>query len=112
MNNPKNNLKKGIVEFTIFEEGDHYVAVCLTFDIVLEGKDYSKIKNDIVNSARLHLKTVKELGLSEELLNRPAPKEYWAKRGKLLINKNDNKPAERTYYERATYNPKGVLANC
>ena len=78
--NISNTKQQGLVEFTVFEENGHYVAVCLTFDIALEGDDPSVLKEEIVKAAQLHLQTVAELGLPDELLNRHAPKEFWDKR--------------------------------
>ena len=109
----KNTKKEGIVEFTLFEEGGHYVAVCLTFDIVLEGDDPTVLKMEIVKAAQLHMETVKELDMSDDLLNRSAPKEYWEKRGGLLplTKKQDfSLPAN---YEATTYSSKhGLLTAC
>jgi hypothetical protein len=106
----KNSKKQGIVEFTLFKEDDHYVAVCLTFDIVLEGDDPSVLKQEIVRAAQLHLQTVSEMGLSEELLNRPAPKEYWDKRGGLI---ETNTAPMQGSYETSTYTQKeGLFVTC
>ncbi len=109
----KNNKKSGLVEFTLFEENGHYVAVCLTFDIVLEGDDPIVLKEEIVKAAQLHLQTVSELNLSDDLLNRPAPKEYWEKRGGLLPLTKKQKPSLSANYEVTTYTDKhGLLTVC
>ena len=97
----KNTKDKGIVEFVMFEEHGRYVAACLTFDIVLEGDDATTLKEQIIAAARLHLDTVEKLNLPETLLNRPAPKEYWDKRGQLLDL--DNRKALRQTFHTGTY---------
>ncbi len=76
----RNTAEKGLVEFTIFKEDDRYVGVCLTFDIVVEGDDFEKVRRDIIDAARVHIETVRSKNLSENLLNRPAPKELWDKK--------------------------------
>lgn len=75
----KNNKNEGIVEFLIYPEEDKYVGACLTFDIIEEDKDYNTLKKSLEEAAILHIKTVKNKNLSEALLNRSAPKEYWDK---------------------------------
>ena len=36
---PKNTKKEGTVEIFVYKEGNVFVGVCLTFDIVEEGKN-------------------------------------------------------------------------
>ena len=75
----RNTKNKGIMEFLVYKEGDGYVAVCLTFDIVEEGSDPVALMASIKEAAELHLETVINQNLSEKLLNRYAPEEYWQK---------------------------------
>lgn len=74
----KNTKKKGFYEFFVFpKKRGHYVGICLTLNIVDEGEDPQKIMKDIISAAIGHIKIVINKNLSDELLNRPAPKEYW-----------------------------------
>lgn len=74
---PKNTKKEGCVEFLYFKEKNTYVGVCLTFDIIEEGKSLSKLKESLEEAAKLHLKVVIKKDLSNDLLNRYAPQKYW-----------------------------------
>ncbi|TSC79063.1 MAG: hypothetical protein G01um101429_570 [Parcubacteria group bacterium Gr01-1014_29] len=74
---PKNTKNKGTIEFFVYPEKDKYVGVCLTFDIIEEGKDPQQLMGSLVEAARLHLKVVRNKNLSDDLLNRYAPIEYW-----------------------------------
>lgn len=76
---PKNTKKQGFIEFFVYPEKKQFVGICLTFDIVLEGKNPSKIMQGLQDAASLHIKTVKKNNLSDDLLNRYAPDEYWKK---------------------------------
>lgn len=76
---PKNTKEKGIIEFLVYKEGDSFVGVCLTFDIVEEGKNSTELMRSIKEAAELHLETVIRENLTDELLNRYAPEEYWIK---------------------------------
>ena len=67
------------MEFLVYKEGDSYVGVCLTFDIVEEGSNPVAVMRSINEAARLHLEAVVKNDLPEELLNRYAPEEYWEK---------------------------------
>ena len=75
----KNTKKRGLMEFFGYSEGDKFVGVCLTFDIIEEGKDPIKVMKSVEEAAILHLKTVCKKNLSDDLLNRYAPQEYWDK---------------------------------
>lgn len=74
---PWNTKARGLVEFLIFREGIQYVGVCLTFNIVVEDQDLEKVKKSIEDAAKLHLRVVQKKKLSDDLLNRHAPTEYW-----------------------------------
>ena len=75
----KNTKEKGLMEFLVYSEGDKFVGVCLTFDIVEEGSDPVKLMESIKEAAQLHLEVVWKENMSDELLNRFAPEEYWDK---------------------------------
>lgn len=76
---PKNTKGKGLVEFLVYKERGKFIGVCLTFDIVEEGSNPKEVMSSIIKAATLHLKTVVSKNLSDELLNRYAPGEYWEK---------------------------------
>ncbi|TSC78648.1 MAG: hypothetical protein G01um101429_716 [Parcubacteria group bacterium Gr01-1014_29] len=75
----KNTKNKGTIEFFVYPEKGKYIGVCLTFDIVEEGKDPQQLMGSLLEAARLHLKVVRDKNLSGNLLNRYAPVEYWKK---------------------------------
>lgn len=76
---PRNTKKSGYIELFAYQEGDRFIGVCLTFDIVEEGKNIEKIMKSLNEAALLHLKVVQKKNLSDDLLNRYAPEEYWSK---------------------------------
>ena len=104
---PQNNKNEGVVEFTIFEENGSYVGVCLTLDIVVEGDNYEIVRNEVIDAARVHIETVRSKNLSEELLNRPAPAEYWEKRNKEGDHLVEMGNEKRSYSQKIN---KGLLA--
>jgi predicted RNase H-like HicB family nuclease len=74
-----NTKKSGRVEFVVYYDftDKHFVGVCLTFNIVMEGEDGAVLEQELRKAAELHIETVKAQKLSDDLLNRPAPKKYW-----------------------------------
>lgn len=76
---PYNTKAKGVIESLVYKEGDVYVGVCLTFGIVEEGNDPVKLMQSIKEASLLHLRTVVARKMSDDLLNRYAPDEYWQK---------------------------------
>jgi len=77
MNRGYNTKKQGTVEYLVFKEGNTFVGVCLTFDLVREGKDPDALLEELRESARDHINTVILKDMPEALLNRHAPAEYW-----------------------------------
>lgn len=75
----ENTKARGTTEFLVYSEGDKFVGVCLTFDIVEEGNDPVTLMKSIKEAAELHLETVIKQNLPDTLLNRHAPAEYWEK---------------------------------
>ncbi len=73
----KNTKEKGTIEYLVYPDGDQFVGVCLTFDIVEEGKDPTQLMESIKEAAKLHLEIVQREDMSDDLLNRFAPEEYW-----------------------------------
>lgn len=102
----RNTNEKGLIEFTIFEESGGYVGVCLTFDIVVEGNDYEQVRKELLEAAQLHLETVYKHELPEDLLNRPAPQEYWDRREQ---NLQSARKLHTTGSERHSYSKDRVL---
>lgn len=110
---PKNTKNKGLIEFFIYKEKDIFVGVCLTFDIIEEGKDPKKLMDSLHEAALLHIKTVINKNLSEDLLNRYAPTIYWKKYfdhldelGKAKLQKQK---LENTIQQSCVYNEKIIL---
>lgn len=68
-----------MVEILVYKEKDIFVGVCLTFDIVEEGTDALSVLKSIKEATELHLNTVIKNNMSDDLLNRYAPTEYWEK---------------------------------
>ena len=75
----KNTKKRGLMEFFGCSVGDKFIGVCLTFDIIEEGYNPIEVMKSVEEAAILHLKTVCKKNLSDDLLNRYAPQEFWDK---------------------------------
>lgn len=75
----KNTKNEGILRFFIYREKDHYMGVCLDLNIVEVGKDLDDLKKSIIEAAFGYIQVVNEHNLSDEHLNKPAPKAYWRK---------------------------------
>lgn len=76
----KNTKKRG--KFTLFvyqEKPNYYIGVNLDFDLIQEGKTALETMERIKEVSLGYLETIMKKNLSNELLNRPAPKEYWEK---------------------------------
>ena len=74
-----NTKAGGEVNFIIYKDSkaNEYTAVCLDFDIIETGDDPDELRLSIEEAARMHITTIIEQGLSDKLLNRPAPVKYW-----------------------------------
>lgn len=75
----KNTKNGGLLEFLVYPEKGNYVGVCLTLDIVEEGKDPARLMESIQGAAFGHVLLVVKKNLGDDLLNRPAPDQYWEK---------------------------------
>ena len=76
---PKNTKERGVIEFLVYKEKNTFVGVCLTFDIVEENNNPVDLMKSLKEAAELHLETVRKNGMTDDLLNRYAPDEYWKK---------------------------------
>ena len=76
---PWNTKERGIMEFIFLEEKGKYIGVCLSFDIIEEGKDLNRLIQSVEDAAKLHIRIVMKKNLSDDLLNRYAPEKYWKK---------------------------------
>ena len=73
-----NTYEKGSVTYLIIQDSkDKYVGVCLEFDLEIEAKTLEKAKECLEDYVHLWLKNAVRHKLSEEVLNKPAPKKYW-----------------------------------
>jgi predicted RNase H-like HicB family nuclease len=102
---PRNTKERGVIEYLVFKENDRYVGVCLTFGIVEEGNDPVVIMEGIKEAARLHLEVVIKENMSDDLLNRYAPDEYWNIYHQALehIKQPMKKPLESPFFSRFPY---------
>lgn len=95
---PWNTKKRGLVEFVVFQnkKRNHFVGVCLTFDIIEEGDDPESLMDSLTEAAKLHVEVVQKENLPDKLLNRYAPKRYWDKylpyQSSLVLQGSLNKP--------------------
>ena len=69
------------LRFIAYEEKDGtFTSVCLDLDLVEEGHTSMQEAILSINEAAMtHLKAAGERGFPKELINRPAPNEYWEK---------------------------------
>ncbi len=74
-----NTYESGRVTFIIFKDKkiDRFIGACLEFDLEAEAETSSEAQSKIQDYAKLWLENVRENKLSEELLNKSAPEEYW-----------------------------------
>ena len=80
MENALNVVDKDIIELSIhvlgYREGDLYVAHCLEFDIVSDGKTKEEASQNCIECVQYHIEFCIEKGSLENATN-PAPREYW-----------------------------------
>jgi hypothetical protein len=103
--NVHNDKENGVVDFTIFQEDDHFVGVCLTFDLIYEGASYPEVRDMITKLAMDYLNYVKNSNLSDSLLNRPAPREFWEK----IDGKNKRSATHQQTRISTYYNPQRAI---
>jgi predicted RNase H-like HicB family nuclease len=103
----KNTKKEGVIEFLVYKDKTGYTGVCLTFDIVEEGSNPTELMKSLKEAAELHLETVIKNNLSDELLNRYAPEEYWKKYFELLegIKKPRSEKSKNSFVVSPYYSP-------
>lgn len=73
----KNTKKIGQATVFIYPEGKKFVGVCLEFGIIEEHKNLDVLRHNIREAVEGYIEAVVKNNLSEDLLNRHAPKEYW-----------------------------------
>lgn len=97
------------MEFLVYKENDKFIGVCLTFDIVEEGHDPIALMKSIEEASMLHLEIVIKENMSDDLLNRYAPDEYWTKYFTILEQiKKSNKIS--SYFRRSPYHQTQAVA--
>ena len=74
-----NTKEKGIVRFIVFPQKKQFVGVCLDFNIIEEGENPQKLIESLEEAATGYIEVAIKENLSDELLNRHAPKKYWEK---------------------------------
>lgn len=94
-----NTKERGVTTRIIYQEDNHYVGACLEFDLEVEGKTIKEAEERLDEYTRSWLENVNKNNLSDELLNRPAPKKYWEIY--LKINNEQKKLIERKLLQNA-----------
>ena len=86
------------MEFLVYKDSKTYVGVCLTLDIIEEGDDPVILMKSIVEAAEGYLDVVRKLNMSDDLLNRHAPKEYWDKYRQAVTATSGTKRVRSPYH--------------
>ncbi len=73
----KNTKKLGQATVFIYPEGKNFTGVCLELGIIEEHKNPDVLRHNMREAVEGYVESVVKNNLSEDLLNRPAPKEYW-----------------------------------
>ena len=107
-----NTYNSGGVTYLILQvKKDKFIGVCLEFDLEIESKTLEEAKAQIIDYARLWLQNAVKNQLSEEVLNRPAPKKYWRIYEELVqrdLNKLETEKKREVVSPQAEL-PKGVF---
>ena len=98
---PKNTKEEGMMEVFIYHDNDKYIGVNLTFDIVEEGDNPVSLMESIKDASLVHLECVIKNDMSDDLLNRYAPQEYWDKYFEAL--EQIEKSSGESYFQRSPY---------
>ena len=102
----KNTKKRG--QFTIFvyrERANHYIGVCLEFDLIEEGENAREVMKQIQEASVGYLKTVIKNNLDDDLLNKKAPLKYQRKYQELLKLKKKESAIPREEFLRKCLYP-------
>lgn len=94
-----NTKEKGNVEQVVFYNSNDkcWVGVCLTFNLLVEGATEEEATLKIKKLSLDYISFIRENNLSDNLLNRPAPSEYWdiyksvKSHSENTLNKNEEK---------------------
>lgn len=91
------------MELFVYGEGDKFVGVNLTFDIVEEGTNPVALMESIKEASTLHLECVIKEDMPDDLLNRYAPDEYWNRYFEALGRIENPSTTIDSYFERFPY---------
>jgi len=81
----RNTKKQGkFILFVYQEKPNYYIGVNLNFDLIQEGKTPEETMQRLKDASLNYLKTIIKKNYPDDLLNKPAPKEYWIKFEKFL----------------------------
>jgi hypothetical protein len=86
----KNTYKQGKLQYLFYKQGKKYVGICLDLNIYEEGSNFEDVLNIVTKMSREHVEYVIKNKLSEDLLNRPAPKKYWNVYNKTTVGSTKN----------------------
>lgn len=90
-----NTYDSGKVTYLILKEKNKFIGVCLEFDLIVQENTPQETKEQIEDYAHTWLENVATNKLPEELLNKPAPKKYWALYKKLLAEEEKKVETEK-----------------
>lgn len=112
INRSKNTKEAGMMELFVYGNGEKFVGVNLTFDIVEEGSDPVFLMESIKEASALHLECVIKENMSDDLLNRYAPEEYWDKYFRALEQIEQPRTATTvdSYFQRSPYHRTQAVA--
>ncbi len=85
----KNTKKLGQATVFIYPEGKKFVGVCLEFGIIEEHENLDVLRHNIREAVVGYVEAIAKNNLSEDLLNRSAPKVYWSKFAKHLKRESE-----------------------
>ncbi len=96
-----NTYKSGRVSFLMLKDLklNRFIAICLEFDLETEGATETEAQEKIIELANLWLENVRENKLSEELLNKKTPQEYWDLYNELQQRQEDSRKTINFYLD-------------
>ena len=97
--NMSNTKNRGKLRFIFYKKAKDkkYTGACLELGLIDESPNLDYLKESLVDAARGYVENIITHNLDAELLNQPAPKEYW-KMYKMIL-KEFNKPQQNDAQE-------------
>lgn len=66
-----------ILRVISYVKDDHYYAICLDTDIVVQGKSLIEVKNKIIDAVTVYMRSFNEKEIEQEKFIRKAPLKYF-----------------------------------